>query len=358
MVDYGLREAANGPFEGFEAAVTPFFFKPAQKRVKMVREVEHSGHAAMIVVFGSINIDLIMQVKRFPEPGETVLTPAYEWLPGGKGMNQAIAAARAGVKVAMIGCVGDDGFGTRAQNTMRREGVMTSGVVQSDDLPTGCAMIMIDETGENQVVMSQGANSQVSPEQVPDEILTPANVLLLQMELEPDVNWSMLRRASDKGMRTILNLAPAAELPREALEYLDYLIVNRIEAEQIAKKLGLRIETDAMKLAYALSKSCGLTCIITLSGRGSVAVEGELGYEVPALIVEPVVDTTGAGDTFCGVFAACIHNRMSLVDSLRRASVAGSLSVRGKGAQTAMPYIDDINATLPQLPEAHAVVLK
>lgn len=313
---------------------------------------------AMIVVVGSINIDLLMQVKRFPEPGETVLTPAYEWMPGGKGMNQAIAAARAGVKVAMIGCIGDDGFGTRAQNTMRREGVLTSGVVQSDDLPTGCAMIMVDESGENQVVMSQGANAQVSSEQLPDEILTPANVMLLQMELEPEVNWLVLKRASERGMRTILNLAPAAELPREALEYLDYLIVNRIEAEQIATKLGLSIETDALKLAHALSKSCGLTCIITLSGRGSVAVEGDLGWIVPALRVEPVVDTTGSGDTFCGVFAACIHNRMALPEALRRASVAGSMSVRGKGAQTAMPYIDDINATLPQLPEADHVQLK
>jgi ribokinase len=309
----------------------------------------------MIVVFGSINIDLMMQVKRFPAPGETVLTPAYEWMPGGKGMNQAIAAARAGVKVAMVGCVGDDGFGTRALNTMRREGVLSSGVVVSDVLPTGCSTIFVDSSGENLVVMSRGANGQASDSQIPDEILGPQNVLLLQMELHDDVNWSVLKRASEKGAKTILNLAPAHSLPRDVLDYLDYLILNRIEAEQIAEKLGLKIEKDALLLARSLAKNCSLTCVITLSGLGSVAVCGDTGFIVPALDMEDVVDTTGAGDTFCGVFAAAIHQKLSLVDALRRASVAGSLSVSGKGAQTAMPYIDDIVEALPRLPDAQQI---
>lgn len=310
----------------------------------------------MIVVFGSINIDLNMQVKRFPQPGETVLTPAYEWLPGGKGMNQAIAAARAGAKVAMIGCVGDDGFGTRALNAMRREGVLTSGITQSRDLPTGCATILIDESGENVVVMSQGANAQVSGEQIPDDILGPNNMLLMQMELPEEVNWQVLERASKAGATTILNLAPANSLPREALEHLDYLILNRLEAEQIARKLGLHIDNDAAKLAHLLSKKCDLTCIITMSGRGSVAVQGDKGWRVPALGMSgEVVDTTGAGDTYCGVLAAALHARMHLPDAMRRASVAGSLSVRGKGAQTAMPYVDDITQALPMLKETESL---
>lgn len=311
----------------------------------------------MIVVFGSINIDLIMQVKHFPAPGETVLTDAYEWMPGGKGMNQAIAAARAGAKVAVVGKIGDDGFGTRALNALRREGVLTSGVVQSDDKPTGCATIFVDATGENQVVVAQGANGQVDPEQLPDDILGPGNVLLLQMELRDDVNWSVLERASKAGATTILNLAPAHSLPREALDFLDFLILNRIEAEQIAKKLGLKIEDDALKLAHVLSKNCGLTCIITLSGRGAVAVQGDKGWRVKALQISDVVDTTGSGDTWCGVFAAAIHQKLSIPDAMRRASVAGSLSVRAKGAQTAMPYIDEIVAMLPELPEAEIVHL-
>lgn len=311
----------------------------------------------MIIVYGSINIDLIMQMKRFPAPGETVITPAYEWLPGGKGMNQAVAAARAGAKVAIVGKVGDDGFGTRALNTMRREGISTSGVVQSDTLPTGCATIFIDETGESQVVVASGANGDVSSEQLPDDVLKDGNVLLMQMELKEEANWPVLERASKAGATTILNLAPAKSLPREALNHLDYLIVNRLEAEQIAEKLGLKIENDAMKLAHVLSRNCGLTCIITLSGNGSVAVEGDKGWRLPALNVPDVVDTTGSGDTYCGVFAAAIHQKLSLPDAMRRASVAGSLSVRGKGAQTAMPYVDDIAAHLPEMPAPEFVQL-
>jgi len=310
----------------------------------------------MIVVFGSINIDLIMQVKRFPAPGETVMTAGYDWMPGGKGMNQAVAAARAGAKVAMVGRIGDDGFGTRAINILRRESILSSGVVLSDELPTGCATIFIDEAGENQVVVAQGANADVASDQLPDDILGPGNVLLLQMELPEEVNWDVLARASNAGAKTILNLAPAHSLPRGALQYLDYLILNRLEADQIATKLGLHIETDALKLAHALSRGSKLTCIITLSGKGSVAVQGDRGWRVPPLpLEEPVIDTTGAGDTFCGVFAASIHQKMSLPDALRRASVAGSLSVRAHGAQTAMPYLDDITTYLPQLPEIEEI---
>jgi ribokinase len=298
-----------------------------------------------------------MQVKRFPAPGETVTTPAYEWLPGGKGMNQAVAAARAGVKVAMVGKVGDDGFGTRALNSLRREGVLTSGVITSDEGPTGCATILIDDTGENKIVVAKGTNAFVHGEQVPDDILGPNNVLLLQMELADDVNWPVLERAAKKGATTILNLAPAHSIPMDALKNLDYLIVNRIEAEQIATKLGLQIENDALKLAHVLSTNCDLTCIITLSGAGSVAVSGDTGWRVPAMPVDAVLDTTGAGDTYCGVFAASIHQKLSVPDAMRRASVAGSLSVKGKGAQTAMPYIDDIAAMLPTMPQAEVVKL-
>ncbi len=310
----------------------------------------------MIVVFGSINIDLIMQVKNFPKPGETVITPSYEWLPGGKGMNQAIAASRAGAKVAMVGKVGDDGFGTRALNVLKRDGVLTSGIAISD-LPTGCATITIDKTGENHIVVALGANGEAAADQIPDDILGPRNVLLMQMELEAETNWQVLERAAIAGATTILNLAPAHSIPREALDQLDYLIVNRIEAEQIAEKLGLKIDTDAVKLAHVLSKNCGMTCIITLSGQGSVAVSGDSGYRVSALNIDPVVDTTGAGDTYCGAFAAAIHQGLSLPDAMRRASVAGSLAVRDRGAQTAMPHADEIAAFLPELPETEYIQL-
>lgn len=312
----------------------------------------------MIVVFGAINIDLNMRLRHFPGAGETVLTPSYSWTPGGKGMNQAIAAARAGAKVAMVGCVGDDGFGTRALNALKRDGVLASGVLVVDDMPTGCASVMVDKSGENRIIVAIGANAAAIPEQLPDDILGPGNMLLMQMELDEAVNWEVLKRASELGATTILNLAPARSLPMDALGHLDYLILNRIEAEQIATKLGLKIESDALKLAHVLSKNCGLTCIITLSALGAVAVEGDKGWRVAALDMgDEVVDTTGAGDTYCGVFAACIQQKVPLAEAMKRASVAGSLSVRAAGAQTAMPYMDDIMASIGLLPEAEMVAL-
>lgn len=296
-----------------------------------------------------------MQVKHFPAPGETVLSPSYEWLPGGKGMNQAIAAARAGAKVAMVGKIGDDGFGTRALNTLKREGVSVSGIAVSETLPTGCATVFIDEAGENQIVVAQGANADVSPDQVPDEILGPQHVLLLQMEIRGESNLNVLERAAKLGATTILNLAPAQTLPREALGHLDYLIVNSIEAAAIAAKLGLKIETDGLKLAHALSVNFDLTCIVTLGPNGSVGVGNGKGWHVPAYPVPEIVDRTGAGDAYCGAFAAAIHAKASVPEAMRRASIAGSLAVMAKGAQSSIPYVDDITAALETFAPAQEI---
>ena len=138
---------------------------------------------AMVIVFGSLNIDLIMQVKHQPHPGETILTSTYDWMPGGKGANQAIACARSGVKTAMVGHVGDDGFGTRIVNTLKRDEVLTTGIARSDDDPTGIAFITIDQKGENQIVVASGANRLTKGDQVPNEILHRDNVVLMQMQV-------------------------------------------------------------------------------------------------------------------------------------------------------------------------------
>lgn len=300
---------------------------------------------SMIVVFGSLTIDLNVVVPHLPTPGETVLSPTYEWMPGGKGANQAISAARSGAKVAMVGMVGDDGFGTRVINNMKKESIWASGVGRSNDMPTGCATVFIDEkSGENQIVIAAGANMQTSADQLPSEILGPDNVVLMQMEVTHDENWEVIRRAHEKGARTILNIAPAAPVPREILEILDILIVNRIEAEQIAEKLGLEIESDAMKLAHALANQCDLTCIVTLGPKGSVAVcnKKKKGWIVPCMPLEKVVDTTGAGDAYCGAFTAALFKGKSIPEAMRFASIAGTLACRGKGAQASIAYEEDI----------------
>ncbi|MCB9991053.1 MAG: ribokinase [Rhodospirillales bacterium] len=301
----------------------------------------------MLIVFGSINMDMVFPADHLPQPGETVLCGDYEITSGGKGANQALAASRLGTKVALVGCVGDDGPALRMLRSLRRDGVMTTGVAESPDLATGCAVIVTDKAGHNQIVVASGANSQAKADQVPDEILKPDNAVLMQMEMPPEENWELIRRAHDHGTTTILNLAPAIHIPQSALEKLDYLIVNGLEARQMAEMFGLTVEKDAMKLARALSQQGKLTCIITLSEQGSVACtkDGAL-ITVPAVIQENVVDTTGAGDAYCGTFAAAIHDKRGIIEAMKMASVAGSLACRAKGAQDSYAYLGDIQDNL------------
>lgn len=312
---------------------------------------------SMVIVFGSLNIDLIMQVKNQPSAGETVLTPTYEWLPGGKGCNQAIACSRSGVKTAMVGQVGDDGFGTRIMNTLKRDEVLASGVARADDEPTGMAFITIDESCENQIVVASGANTLTAGDQVPNEILHKDNVALMQMEVTHEQNWDVIHRAKAVGAKTILNLAPAGVVPREVLNDLDYLIVNQIEGRQMAEKMGLDIEESAIVMASKLATTADLTCVMTLGPLGCVAMKPDgTGWKVDAIDMgEDMRDTTGAGDTFCGVFAGCVFKGLSVQESLRRASVAGSLACRGVGAQSTMPREEEIEEFLVKIPMAESI---
>jgi len=313
---------------------------------------------AMVIVFGSLNIDLVLNVEHQPQVGETILTPSYDWLPGGKGCNQAVACARSGVKTAMVGKVGDDGFGTRLLNVLKKDEVLASGVVRDDHEPTGTAIITVDQNSDNQIVVASGANRLTTADQVPNEILHEDNVALMQMEVNYSENWDVIHRSKAVGAKTILNLAPAGAVPREVLDDLDYLIVNQIEGRQMAEKMGLQIEDTAASLAKKLAMEARLTCVMTLGPLGCVAMKPDgTGWKVDAyqLDEDELVDTTGAGDTFCGVFAGCVFQKMSLQETLRRASVAASLACRGKGAQAAMPYDSDINEFIEIIPQAVAI---
>ncbi|HEY8191427.1 MAG TPA: ribokinase [Alphaproteobacteria bacterium] len=306
----------------------------------------------MIIVFGSINMDMMLPVGQFPQPGETVLSPGSETYAGGKGANQALAAARAGAKTALVGKVGDDGMGLRILNGLRRDGVMTSGVAVSEEKATGLAVVITNQEGENEIIVATGANGEVSHEQVPDEILTPKNFLLLQMETSPQENWAILERAEKGGTTTMLNLAPAITIPQAALEKLDYLVVNQIEARQIAAKLGIDAEKNMELIAHALARQGNLTCIVTLGGQGSVAVMPDGNFiRVPALIIEEMIDRTGAGDAYCGTLAGWLHEGKTLGNAMRYASVAGSLACKARGAQPSYAYTGDIEEYLVTLGE-------
>ena len=191
----------------------------------------------MIVVFGSMNADLVFSVDTLPRPGETVLCPDYQAVAGGKGLNQAVAAARAatdpGTSVQMVGRVGPDGFAPLALQALKDAGVGTEAVTEST-LPTGCAAVIVDRTGENQITVASGANTDLWPEALPEEWLGPETVLLLQMEVPLESNWAVARRAKARGARVVLNLAPVKPAPAEVLPSFDLIVLNEIEAGMLA----------------------------------------------------------------------------------------------------------------------------
>lgn len=303
----------------------------------------------MIIVFGSLDIDLVMPVGHFPQPGETVLcTTDYLSRPGGKGSNQAVAAARAGAKVAFVGKVGDDAFGRRSVSNLKNNSIWAAGIGISER-PTGCATIVVNPQGANFVTVAPGANLDATADQVPDEVLTPKNIVLGQLEVTPEETQTVFARAHKRGVTTILNASPARQaLPEAALADIDYLIVNEIEAQQLAQGMGID-EKDPARLAAAVAQRGDLVCIVTLEDKGAVAASKDAIYTMGALAVD-VVDTTGAGDAFCGIFAACLQSGMSWQDSMHRAGVGASLSCLGLGAQSGIPTLDDIDLHLPSVP--------
>jgi ribokinase len=301
----------------------------------------------VIVVFGSLNMDLVMPVAVLPRPGETVLCPGYQLKPGGKGANQAVAAARAGARTALFGCVGRDDFGSALIDILGREGIDVGGIQRTAE-PTGCAMICVDAGGENFIAVASGANRTAAAALVPDTALGAGTTVLMQMEVPAPENWGVLTRARRRGARTVLNVAPAAPVPTAALADLDVLVVNELEAATIAGTLDIN-GVDGPDLARALAKAADVTCIITLGAAGAVAAErdGAL-WQVDTLRVE-AVDTTGAGDAFCGILTAALDAGLALPEALRRASVGAALACTALGAQESLPAGRDIAARLAEV---------
>ena len=290
----------------------------------------------MIVVFGSINVDLIVPVPRPPRPGETVLGGDYALLPGGKGANQALAARRAGAEVVLASAVGADSFAGLALDLLRRDGVDTR-LVRVVEQPTGCAAIMVSSEGENVIAMAPGANASARSNQVPDELLSTGTTLVAQMEVPPSQTAMLIRRLRTRGGYSLLNLAPALPIDAALLGEVDLLVANEGEAAASG--------SDLQRLARRLRQ--GL--VVTRGAAGALAILHDgMRIEVPALAIEPV-DTTGAGDTFVGVLAAALDLGSTLETALRRASAAAGLACLARGAQTAMPDDAAIAAAVGRL---------
>jgi ribokinase len=296
------------------------------------------GLPGVIVVFGSINLDLIFPVAELPRPGHTVLGASMTIEPGGKGANQAVAAARDGAVVAMVGAVGRDALADDALALLRQNGVDLSRVAQADTA-TGCAAICVDPQGRNQIAVAGGANLFATQVQVEDSLLTPATILLLQMETDPAETAALVARARSRGARIVLNLAPAAALPIETLRALDLLVVNEHEADFLATLL------DCAATASGLHAALGVDVVVTLGGAGLDAV-AKGGRVVLAALPIQAVDTTAAGDCFTGVLVSALDRGLTLDAALARANAAGGLCCTRPGSQRSMPDAMEIDAAV------------
>ncbi|WP_344215961.1 ribokinase [Kribbella sancticallisti] len=295
---------------------------------------------AEVVVVGSANVDLVLPVQRIPRPGETVLASGLTRGPGGKGANQAVAAARAGASTAFVASLGDDDGGALLRAALDESGVDLS-LVSSSAKPTGTAIITVDAEGENSITVAPSANAELKLSAEALQAVSEAKIVLSQLEIPFDT----VQAAAEASSYFILNAAPAAELSDELLGHVDLLVVNETEAEAVG---GPEMASLLRRVPAA---------VVTLGADGAVILSRDAAeIRIPGVSVE-VVDTTAAGDTFCGVLAASLAASSTtspvtggdLTNAVRRANVAASLSVQTAGAIPSVPHGDVIDARLAEV---------
>jgi ribokinase len=299
----------------------------------------------MIVVFGSLNVDLVTPVERLPGAGETVIGPAYALHPGGKGANQALAARRAGAEVVLVGAVGHDAFAEIALSLLAADGVDLAHVA-TVEAPTGAAFIAVDAVGSNQIVVAAGANAFAAAEALAGLSLGEGDILLLQREVPESECLAAARLMKRAGGRVVLNLAPAGIPAQELLACLDVLVVNEHEALVLAQSLGWR-EREPDAIARRCDAERGLACIVTLGAQGAVGWHGGVRRALDAPAVS-VIDTVAAGDSFTGAFAAALSAGYGFSGALQRGLAAGSLACTVAGAQPSVPHREAIEALVGQ----------
>lgn len=295
----------------------------------------------MIVVIGSINLDLIATVERLPRPGETVPGETFATAPGGKGANQALAARRAGAEVKMVGAVGNDAFAGEALALLRDGGVDLS-KVRTTETATGIASILVEADGENIIAVVPGGNGEVNEDDVAAAGLAAGDYLLLQHEIPLGTVEAALTAARQTSAISLLNTAPFRKEAAGLLGKADYVIANETEFDLYAEALCLGgADREARMRDFA--ETTGRTVVVTLGAEGVVAATPTDFLRAEGLTIDPV-DTVGAGDTFCGYLAAGLASGLNLADALRRAAVAGSLACLKPGAQPAIPFAKDVDA--------------
>ena len=289
---------------------------------------------------------MVVQTERLPHPGETLLGGEFLVAQGGKGANQAVAAARLGGTVAFVGRVGADAFGDANMDGLRRNGVDVRYVSRDEGHPSGVALILVDRGGENMIVVASGANGQVSPSglEAVEGVFETADVLLVQLEIPLETVERAVERASECGVRVILNPAPARPLPEELLGRVSLLTPNRTELGTLADR-AVYTDEDVEDAARELLFEDAEAVVVTLGERGAMAVTRTDAERIPSRKVE-AVDATAAGDAFNGALAVALANGADLAEAIRFANAAGALAATKIGAQPSLPSVVEVEAFL------------
>jgi len=297
-----------------------------------------------IVVIGSSNVDLIMKMDHLPEKGETVTDADFLQVYGGKGANQAVAAARAGGHVAFVSCVGEDAYTPKMVQNYKDDGIDTSCVFHEKGVASGYALIMIGDAGNNYISVAPGANYQLAPAKVDEAmaVIDEASLIVMQYEIREETIKYVIDVANRKSIPVLWNFAPARKFDLDYLPRVNILLLNEVEAGFLTD-MKVENEVDAEKAARVLVTKGVEKVIITLGAQGAFVMTNEETVRVPAFDVD-AVDTTAAGDTFCGAYAVALVEGKSPKECLRFASAAAAISVTRMGAQPSVPTREEIDA--------------
>jgi ribokinase len=305
---------------------------------------QNVGNRPRVVVVGSVNVDMVVKSSRLPAPGETMTGGRFLMAPGGKGANQAVAAARLGAAVTLVAKVGRDVFGDQAVAGFEREGMNTAAISRDPEQATGVALILVDERGENLISVASGANHRLTPEDVERsaDVIRSASVLLLQLETPLETVCRAAEIAATAGVTVILDPAPAPAkpLPRELFEHVDYLTPNEAEAAQLTG-LSVHDEASARAAAKELLDAGARGVIITLGAAGVLTADPARMELIPSIPVA-AIDTTAAGDAFNGAFAWALAQGLPTETAVRQACLAAAISTTRLGAQPSLPTADEL----------------
>ncbi|SDE03078.1 ribokinase [Niabella drilacis] len=301
--------------------------------------------ARKIAIVGSTNMDMVVKAERIPVPGETTLASQFFMNPGGKGANQAVTVARLGGDALFITKVGNDVFGRQASRLFDEEGIDSRFMLEDPELPSGVALITVDKEGENSIVVSQGANKALLPDDFTQPLLhelEQCKMVLMQFEIPMETVHFIARYAASKGLKVIINPAPVQELPGSLYPYIDILTPNKIEAGLLAR-VEIK-DTETAKTAAGVLLARGIKKVIITLGAEGALIGDESGMTlIPALKVSPV-DTTAAGDVFNGALVVALANDKPVADAIRFACRAAAISTTRQGAQASIPYYNEVIA--------------